>query len=103
MLHTRSRRTMISEVHIFSSFSWMIGTIVITNPGVLVISLRISPPSITCFNVEETETGIEESLTQLVLIIAKIPMLLLIMNYKCKISWCSYLNISLMLKDLSKD
>ena len=30
----------------------------------LAISLRISPLLTTCFNIEETETGIEESLTQ---------------------------------------
>ena len=33
----------------------------------LVISLRISPSLITCFNVEETETGIEESLAQFII------------------------------------
>jgi len=36
----------------------------LTSPGVLAISLRISPPLTICFNVEETETGIEESLAQ---------------------------------------
>ena len=32
----------------------------------LAISLRISPRLITCLNVEETETGIEESLAQFI-------------------------------------
>jgi len=34
------------------------------------------------------------------LIIAKIGMLLMIMSYKCKILWCSYLNISIISKVL---
>jgi len=34
---------------------------------VVAISLRISPPLTTCFNVEETETDIEESLAQLII------------------------------------
>ena len=59
---------MISEVHNFSSFSWMISTIVsyyiFLSPGMLAISSRILPPLTTCFYVEETETGIEESLAQ---------------------------------------
>jgi len=45
----------------------MISTIVIIiflSPCGLVISLRIPLPLTTCFNVEETETGIEESLSQ---------------------------------------
>jgi len=89
---------MISEVHNFSSFSWMISTIVsyyiFLSPGMLAISSRILPPLTTCFYVEETETGIEESLAQFCIDYSQAMLL----SYKCKISWCSYLNISLKVR-----
>jgi len=76
----------------------MISTIVIKNflsHSVLAISLRISTPLTACFNVEETETDIEESLTPFSIDYSQDSYVVMIVSYKCKISWCSYLNISL--------